>query len=50
MIKVDIHSSKQRAERAKITLQSNFSDTNAQTACKFMDRLRLYQKNLGNQG
>ena len=47
MIKVDIHSSKQRTERAKTTLQKNFSEGNAQTACKFVDRLRLDNKSYG---
>ena len=47
MIKVDIHSSKKRTERAKITLQKNFSDCNARTACKFVDRLRLDNKSYG---
>ena len=47
MIKVDIHSSKKRTERAKITLQKNFSEGNAQTACRFVDRLRLDNKSYG---
>lgn len=47
MTKIDIHNSKKRTERAKINLQKKFSDVNAKTVCRFLDRLRLDNKSYG---
>lgn len=44
---VDIHRSKNRTERAKINLLKKFSENNAKTTCKFLDRLRLENKSYG---
>lgn len=47
MTKIDIHNSKKRTERAKINIQKKFSEVNAKTVCRFLDRLRLDNKSYG---
>jgi len=47
MAKIDIHNTKKRTEYAKINLQKKFSDVNAKTVCRFLDRLRLDNKSYG---
>ena len=45
--KIDIHDARKRTDRAKIKLQKKFSEENARTTCKFLDRLRLENKSYG---
>ena len=47
MDQLDIHNSKKRIEYAKTALHLKFSAENANTACEFLDRLRIENRSLG---
>lgn len=47
MTEIDIHNTKKRTEYAMIAIQKKFSEANAATACRFLDRLRLDNKSYG---
>jgi integrase len=44
---IDIHNARRRIECARINIQKRFSEDNAKTACRFLDRLRLDNKSHG---
>ncbi len=44
---IDIHNARKRIECARINIQKRFSEDNAKTACRFLDRLRLDNKSHG---
>ncbi|MEM3065511.1 MAG: hypothetical protein QW177_09110 [Candidatus Nitrosotenuis sp.] len=41
---IDIHNARKRIECAIINIQKRFSEDNAKTACRFLDRWRLDNK------
>lgn len=44
---IDIHNARKRIEYARINIQKRFSEDNAKTACRFLDRLRVDNKSHG---